>query len=144
MNLLCLSLLCVVLSFNLSWQLSPTQRLAHFPSPISPIGMGERIGRVKVRKLVCWDKGSLMGRVKATHEAKQNKEFLYHFPLSGRSFGVSCPHCVLSQVLTGWGVENALALGNQGSAITKTSLNCQHVFSSTNPKRSPYQLCEKN
>lgn len=41
-----------VLWFNPSQQLSNTQLLAH--SLLA--GWGKRIGRLKVRKLVCWDK----------------------------------------------------------------------------------------
>lgn len=60
---------------NPSWQLSPTPPLAR-----SPRGMGQRTGRVKVRKPLGCDKNSLI--VKATHasEAKQTKEFTDHFP----------------------------------------------------------------
>jgi len=32
--------------------------------------MGEKIRRVKVRKLMCWDKDSLIGKAKAVHVSK--------------------------------------------------------------------------
>ena len=50
---------------NPSWQLSPTQ-----PFTTPPGGMGERIGRVRVRKLMGWDKNSLIGKAKAAHTSK--------------------------------------------------------------------------
>ena len=63
-----------VLWFNSSWQLSPTEPLAHS----TPGGMGERIRRVKVRKLMGWDKDSLIGKAKAvrTSKAKQGIHLL--------------------------------------------------------------------
>ena len=54
------------MKFNPREQLSPTQPLAHSHHS----GMGERIGRVKVRKLVGWDKNSLIGKAKAAHMNK--------------------------------------------------------------------------
>ena len=52
--------------FKPSWQLSTTQLIAH-----SPHGrIGERIRRVKERKLVGSDKDSLIGKAKATHASK--------------------------------------------------------------------------
>jgi len=35
-----------------------------------PCGLGERTGRVKVRKLVCWDKDSLIGKAKDAHASE--------------------------------------------------------------------------
>lgn len=45
--------------------------------------MGERIRRVKVRKVASCYKDSLIGKTKAT-QAKQNKEFIHHFPPADR------------------------------------------------------------
>ena len=68
--------------FNPSQQLSPTQPLAH--SPLS--GNGERIGRVKVRKLVGWDKDSLIGKAKATHTSKAKPGIHSSLPTSRQVF----------------------------------------------------------
>lgn len=66
-----------VLWLNPSGQLSPTQALAHsFP--------WERIRMVKVKQLEGWDRNSLIGKTKAVHTAKQNKELMHSFPSSGR------------------------------------------------------------
>lgn len=43
-------------------------------------GMGKRMGRVKVRKIVRWDKGSLIGKAKAAHAIKVNNELILYFP----------------------------------------------------------------
>ena len=71
-----------LLWFNLSWQLSPTQLLAHSPR----VGMGERIGRVKVRKLVGWDKDSFIGKAKATHTSKANQGIHSPLPMGRQVF----------------------------------------------------------
>ena len=57
--------------FNPSQQLSTTQLLAHSPTG----GMGERIGRVKVRKFMGWDKDNLIGKAKAAHASKARNSF---------------------------------------------------------------------
>lgn len=56
--------------FNPSWQLCPTQPLTHFPSS----GIEERIIRVKVRKLVGWDKDSLIGKYKIIKKSIWNTD----------------------------------------------------------------------
>ena len=53
-----------------------TQLLPYFP----PGGMGEWIGRAKVRKLMDQDKDSLKGKAKLHMQAKQSKESIHHFP----------------------------------------------------------------
>lgn len=53
---------------NLSRQLSPTQPFTMSP----PVGKQGRTGRVKMRKLVSWDKGSLRGKAKPFTQTKQN------------------------------------------------------------------------
>lgn len=55
--------------FNPGRQLSLTQSLGHS----LPGGIRERIGKVKVRKLICWDKSSLLGKAKATGTSKANQ-----------------------------------------------------------------------
>lgn len=60
--------------FNLSQQLSTTQPLAHF-STIRILG---RIGRIKVRKCVDWDKDSLIGKAMHTSKAEQGIHSLFH------------------------------------------------------------------
>lgn len=73
-----LPMLCVLL-----WRAEPSQRVGTYPATRSPphSGPGLRIRRVKVRKLVRWDKGSSIGKAKAEHtsEAKQNKVFIRYF-----------------------------------------------------------------
>ena len=66
--------------FNSSWQLSPIQPLAHSPRG----GMRERIGRVNVRKLIGWDKGSLIGKAKGMHASKA-KQGIHSLPPSGQA-----------------------------------------------------------
>jgi len=52
--------------FNPNQQLSTTRPLTH----CSHTGVGERVGRVKMRKLLGWDKDSLIGKAKATQVSK--------------------------------------------------------------------------
>ena len=64
--------------FNPSQQLSTTQLLAHSPC----VGIGERLGRVKVRKLVGWDKDSLIGKAKAARTSKVKQGIHSPLPIS--------------------------------------------------------------
>ena len=68
--------------FNTSWQLSTTQLLAHSP----PGGMTERIGRVKVRKLVGQDKDSLIGKAKAMRAIEVKQGIRVPLPISRQVF----------------------------------------------------------
>ena len=65
---------------HLSWfkpsrELSPTQ-------PLAPWWDGERIVRVKVRKLMGWDKDSLISKAKATHTSKAKQGIHSPLPIS--------------------------------------------------------------
>lgn len=51
--------------------------------------MVERVRRVKVRKLVGWDKDRLVGKAKAVCTGKQNKEFIQHIPSASRCSAIS-------------------------------------------------------
>ena len=55
-----------MLWFNPGGQWSPTQMITHSP----PCGVGERFGRVKVRKLLDWDKDGLIGKAKIVCASK--------------------------------------------------------------------------
>ena len=66
--------------FNHSQQQSTTQPLTHS----LPSGMGKRIRRVKVRKPVGWDEGSLTGKQNLRVQVKQSKELIHYFPLAGK------------------------------------------------------------
>ena len=48
--------------------------------------MGERIGRVKVRKLMGWDKDSLIGKAKATHTSKAKQGIHSLLPVGRQVF----------------------------------------------------------
>lgn len=73
----------VMLWFRPRGQLNTLQPLAH-----STAGeMGKRIGSVKVRELVCWDKDCLIGKVKAVCVSKSKQ-------------GVHSPHSLGRQVFS--------------------------------------------
>ena len=73
---------CFWSRFNPSRQISPTQSLAH--PPISPLsGIGERTGRVKVQKLMGWEKDSWKGKAKAAYSNKA-KQGIHSLLPSGR------------------------------------------------------------
>ena len=67
---------------NPCWQLSTTQPLAYCP----PWWDGERTGRVKVRKLMGWDKDSLVGKAKAMHASKAKPEIRSLLAISRQLF----------------------------------------------------------
>jgi len=48
--------------------------------------MGDRIGRVKVRKVRGWDKDSLIEKAIATHTSKAKQDVLSLFPIVGQVF----------------------------------------------------------
>jgi len=48
--------------------------------------MRERIGRVKVRKLVGWDKHSLIGKAKTTHTSKSKEGIISLLPIGRQVF----------------------------------------------------------
>lgn len=73
----------LVSCFNPSQHLSPTKLLAHSPTS----GIGERIGRVKVRRLRCCDKDSLIRKAKTMHINKANQ-------------GINSPHPMDRQVFS--------------------------------------------
>lgn len=56
-------------------QLSTTQLLAYSPQG----GVGERIAKIKVQELIDWAKDSSVGRARAVHKSKENKEFFHCF-----------------------------------------------------------------
>ena len=80
--------------FNPSQQLSTTQPLA--PSPRG--GMGERLGRVKVRKLVAWGKDNLICKAKAAHASKAKQGVHSPLPIGRQVFShlqeSRAPSCV--------------------------------------------------
>lgn len=65
----------------------------HFP----PVGQGENQKGEREKKLVDWDKDSLIDKAKLDVQPKQNKEVAYSFPSGGRcsqeSGASSCPVC---------------------------------------------------
>ena len=68
--------------FNPIWQLDTTQPLAH-----SPLGaIGDRTGRVELRKLVEWDKNGLIGKAKAAHASKAKQRIHSLLPISRQVF----------------------------------------------------------
>lgn len=54
-------------------QLSTTQFLAYSPQG----GVGERIAKIKVQELIDWAKVSSVGKARAVHKSKENKEFFH-------------------------------------------------------------------
>lgn len=62
--------------------LRPTQ-------PHSSVGMWQRIGSVKVRKFMYWNKDSVIGKAKLCTQASQNKELIYYSSLEGRCLSIS-------------------------------------------------------
>lgn len=75
----------LLLWFKPSWHRSTTELLAHSPTN----GTGERIRRVKGKKLVGWDKDSLAGKAKFMHASKAKQEIHSPFPMAGRYSAVS-------------------------------------------------------
>lgn len=101
-----------MLWFDPKWHLNPTHPLAHSPH----IEMWERIGRAKMIVIKSWDKGSLLGEVKATHTSKEN-----------------------------WGIHSPVPMAGMFSAISRTAeLHCaQHQPGKTNiiiPHAFPFLL----
>ena len=85
-----------LLWFNPSWQISTAQLLA-------PSGMGERIGRVKVRKLVGWDKDSLKrGKAKAVHTSKAKPGIHSPLPMGRQVFSHLQESRAPSRVMGSW------------------------------------------
>ena len=66
---------------NLSRQSSPTQLLSH-----SPPWDGERVGRIKVWKIIGWDKNSLIGKVKVVHTSKAKQGIHSLLPIGRQVF----------------------------------------------------------
>ena len=71
---------CLSSGIQLIWGLvmgfiskAPTQLLAH---SLAPVGWGKRMTKAKTRKLMSWDKDSLIGEAKLHMWAKQNKHSL--------------------------------------------------------------------
>jgi len=91
-----------VLWVDPSRQLRPMQPLAH----PHPVGWGERIRRVKVRKCVGRDEGNLVGKVKTvcTGKAKQGIHSL--LPISRQVFSHFQESRVSARVTVAW--ENRL------------------------------------
>lgn len=71
----------MLLLFSPSWQPSPTQPLAHALTS----EMEETEERIKVTKLMGWDKDGLRGKAEvACTQVKSDKEFIHHFPRASR------------------------------------------------------------
>ena len=71
-----------LLWFTCSWQLSTRQPFVH--PPHSPSGVGERTGRVKVRKLVGWE--TSINKAKAAHASKAKQGIHSLLPISRQVF----------------------------------------------------------
>lgn len=74
----------MMLWFNPSRLLSTSKLLAHFLCS----GLEERTGKEKVRKLMDWNKYSLLDKAKAVW-TKQNKEFIHYFSLESKCSNTS-------------------------------------------------------
>ena len=70
-----------MLWFNPRWQLSTTKPLTHCPC----VWMGETIRRVKVRKLVGWDKDNLIDKAKASGTSKAKPGIHSPLPMGGQA-----------------------------------------------------------
>ena len=71
--------------FNPSQQRRTTQGLTPFP----PHEMGDRTGKVKVTKLMDWDKDCLIGKAKTINASKANKEVIRYFSSASRCSAIS-------------------------------------------------------
>lgn len=98
-----------------------TPELMLWLKPRGQVGIGERTGRVKVRKFRGWDKGSLISKTKATDTSKAKGEI--HSPLlQGRqllnppSSQALCERMMLDGLDCPW--------GQLGSAVPTVSLLC--------------------
>lgn len=80
-------------------------------------GMGKRIEGIKLRKLLGWDKGYLIGKT------KQNMEFIYYFQLAGYSqLAHLLPACCQDRMRSwkGLGTVQALLSNNKSISILPT------------------------
>lgn len=60
----------------------------NYSVPLSS-GKKQRTGSVKVRKFMCWNKDSVIGKAKLCTQARRNKELIYYSPLAGRCLSIS-------------------------------------------------------
>ena len=64
--------------------------------------MRKRIRRLKVRKVVGWDKDSLIAKAKLHMQAKQSKEFIHYLPPAGKRPATFLENMASSHVAGTW------------------------------------------
>lgn len=111
---------CVCLCACVCWGLAPVISWAPDSHLLTaPSGMGERIRRVQWKKILGWDKGSLMGEATAVHASKANQGINLSLPMGRQGFS----HCQYSQ-----GSITQQRLGKKNTI----TLNVPSSFSSPN------------
>ena len=111
-----------MLWFNPSWQLSTTQPLTHLPHS----GIGERIRRIKVRKLMGCDKDSLIGKAKATHSSKAKQGIHLPLPIGRQVFSHLQESRAPSRVNGYLGRQNTMIPNVSSFLLLPPALHAEH------------------